>query len=422
MPEASRAEVNSSRTGNILLTRLPVIAALLIVLGGLAIGVHRYHHLPQAWQAFGVPALNFDFADTRTITHSIDCVLSGRDPYVDRSFDPWHRLYNYPPIWLQLRHLGVRSTSTRWVAGFFWAAFFCSCLALFRARNWITAATILLALLSWPVLFALERGNTDLLIFAMLTLGALWMARGGRLVSTLWQGVLIVVLTILKIFPVVTVVAMLRSRKMVWKASIVAIVAVVALAVTSGSELVPTLRNTPQVTFESFGSLPLSVRLGHPADRWAIAVILAVAGILIGLLGRDPLTRRLPRIDLYSARGFIAAAGLIIYGFVFFFGSSYDYRLIFLLCPLMYLVEELNQRITIGPLAASIVLLLFLWCARFEPGGPKEFLDAVVFLGTCAWLANTLRHTLGPHSPDRPTARMDEERPPLVSGANAMFQ
>lgn len=385
-------------------SRLPVIAALAILLGGLTLGVHRYHHLPQAWEAFGLPALNIDFADTRTITHSIDCLLSGRDPYVERSFDPWHRLYNYPPIWLQLRHLGVRSTTTKWIGGLFAAAFFGSCFALFRARNWITGGIIFLALLSWPVLFALERGNNDLVIFSILTAGALWIERRGRRFVVLKRALLIVLMTVLKIYPVVTALALVRSRKLIWKAIATAVVAILALAATSGSKLLPTLRNTPQEYMFSFGSLPVSKtihNLVHPNAPAAApqhvlltAIALALVGIVVGLFGRDSLLRGLPHIDLYSARGFIAAAGLTIYGCIFFTGSSFDYRLIFLLCPLMYLIEELNARVSIAPLATALVLLFFLWSFRIGPHALKELLDGLIFIGTCAWLTDTMRRAL----------------------------
>lgn len=393
MPKINRAQGHGSGVRNAVIARLPVVAALLVLLSSLAIGLHRYHHLPQAWAALGMPALSPDFADTRTITHSIDLVSSGGNPYADVSFDPWHRLYNYPPVWLELRHFGIRSATTEWLAGFFTATFFCSCFLLFRARNWITAGIIFLALLSWPVLFALERGNCDLLIFAILTAGALWTGLGGKPVSTLKQTVLIVVLTILKIYPVVLVLAMLRNRKMIWKASAAALLAVLALVASSGSNLTAALRNTPKETYLSFGSFPLVKQLGAP-HRWPVAVSLAVIGLLIGVLRRDPITRGFPRIDLYSGRGFLAAAGLTIYGFAFFWGSSFDYRLIFLLCPLMYIVEDLNEKITTIPLLAALILLLFLFCARVSARGPKEFLDALVFLGACAWMSDTLCRNL----------------------------
>ena len=62
-----------------------------------------------------IPSTTPLFADTRTVTDSIDCVAKGQDPYVTRACDPFHRLYNYPPIWLDARYLGVSSRSSNFV-------------------------------------------------------------------------------------------------------------------------------------------------------------------------------------------------------------------------------------------------------------------------------------------------------------------
>ena len=51
----------------------------------------------RSWRILRMPATDSTFADTITVTRSIDCLLSGRDPYVVRSFDPWHRVYIYRP-------------------------------------------------------------------------------------------------------------------------------------------------------------------------------------------------------------------------------------------------------------------------------------------------------------------------------------
>ena len=85
----------------------------------------------------------------------------------------------------------------------------------------------------------------------------------------------------------------------------------------------------------------------------------------------------------------------------------------------MYLVEALNGRLAPVPLAAMMVLLFFLWCARGGLQGPKEPLDALVFLGTCVWMADTLRHVFAPRATNDLTKRTFEEQRPFVSGANA---
>lgn len=400
-------------------SRAPVLLALAVLLGGLAIGYHETHNYPKAWQVFRFPYVDPDFADMRAVTHHIDCLVKGRDPYIDGSCSPWHYAYNYPPIWLELRYLGVRSTTTNLLSCLLAGMFFATCLVLFRARNWITGTAIFLALLSWPVLLALERGNTDIVIFSMLTLGALWIERSGERFVSLKQGLLIAAMTILKIYPMVAVVGMIRNRKAVGKAMVAGVIAVVALLVTSGSRLPQIFHNTPQISYLSFGSLPayetFAQLFGHgggsPRLRVLFAISLAAAGVLFGLRSRRMMAKMLPVLNLDSARGFMAAAGLAIYVFVFFFGASFEYRLIFLLCAFQCLIEELNRRITAHYLIAVGILLLFLWSPRIDKRIVFDSLDTGIFILSCAWLTDTLVRALGSLS----GSAMKEDLKPLSS-------
>jgi hypothetical protein len=110
------------RVLSLIRTRLPVVAAVAFVAIVLGMGVHRHGTLRLAFRAFRVDS-SVSFADTRTVTNSIDCLLSGQDPYTVRSFDLQNRVYNYPPIWLGLRYFGVTGQSTNLMAGIMTAIF-----------------------------------------------------------------------------------------------------------------------------------------------------------------------------------------------------------------------------------------------------------------------------------------------------------
>src|SRR6202453_945075 len=136
------------RYAAVLYSRIPVLAAVAAVAIALGIGTHMRGNVTDAWRMFGVNALTPHFADTRTVTNSIDCILHGEDPYIVRSFDPWNRVYNYPPIWLDLRYLGVTSRSTNLVEAVMLAMFIAALLLLFDARSWVGAAVIFFGLVS----------------------------------------------------------------------------------------------------------------------------------------------------------------------------------------------------------------------------------------------------------------------------------
>ena len=117
---------------SILRLRLPVLAGVAAVVLALLVGTHLRGSLSGAWQILHVPSLSPLFADTRTITHAIDCFRSGQDPYTIavRNFDPWHRDFYQPPIWLCLRYLGVTSRSTNIIGTWLPSSrlqHFCSC-------------------------------------------------------------------------------------------------------------------------------------------------------------------------------------------------------------------------------------------------------------------------------------------------------
>ena len=292
--------------------------------------------------------------DTRTVTHSIDCLLAGENPYFVRSYDPWHRLYNYPPIWLDLRYLGVTSRSTNFLGITLALLLVGSSLLLFRAKTWLAAAFVFLALISRAILFGLERGNIDQLIFASLVFGFFLIDRqqSHRTASLneLFSALLIVLLTILKIYPVVGAIILLRSRNGLFKTILTAVAAIAALLLTSGHDLSLLLANTPLDYMMSFGAFPFFlaiVNLILPSSQSFFvlhryvapfaAILLAALSLTAALLFRNRLQQLLPRLDPDHARGRIAICGLAIFAFAFTFSASYNYRLVFLFGPLAYI-------------------------------------------------------------------------------------
>jgi hypothetical protein len=343
--------------------------------------------------------------DTHTVTNSIDCVLTGQDPYTVRTFDPWHRVYNYPPIWLDLRYLGITSRSSNLMGATLALLTAASCLLLFRATTWAGASIIFLALISRAILFGLERGNVDEFIFALLVLGFFLIDRlppHRNTLNGLLSGLLIVLLTILKIYPVVGAIIFLRSRSGLLKTILTATVAIAALILTSGHKLFVLLANTPRDYMMSFGSFPFflaiintilpssqSRLLLHPNAAPVGAIVLAALSLTAVLLFRNQLDHLLPRLDFDHARGRIAICCLAIFCFAFITGASYNYRLLFLLGPLSCLVEDLNRNQSRRSLLIAAPILFLMW-APFKLTLIHEIPDGVVFILAIAWLGTSL--------------------------------
>ncbi|WP_035354618.1 DUF2029 domain-containing protein [Edaphobacter aggregans] len=382
--------------------KLPVLCALAIIALALGIGFFEHGDLHSAWNMIRIPANTPLFCDTRGFTHAIDCVLHGQDPYHVSSFDPWHRLYNYPPIWLEARHLGVTSRSSNLIGVLLAVCAMVAYVLLFNARTAISAIIVLLALTSRSVLFAFERGNNDEAVFFLLVLGFLLIDRLRPELRTRFTVLLISLLTILKVYPIAAVTVYLDQRNGRRKAVLAGAAALAALLLTTGSRLPLVFANTPRDTDLSFGAFPFfyslaehsvhsraPVILHHPGAVSLAGVLLGVLALVVGVSLSGRLDRFLPPLRSDHARGAIAIACLSIFCLAFIAGSSYDYRLIYLLGALAYLVDDIDQRVSLRSVPAAVLILMLLW-KPFWLSISGEFFDGLVFVMACAWLGNSL--------------------------------
>ena len=241
----------------VLSRKVPAAAALATIALFLGLGTVIWGSLPAAWRILGIPALDPTFADTITVTNSIDCLLSGQDPYVVRSFDPWQRVYNYPPIWLDLRYLGITGRSTNFLGVLMALLLASSLLLLFSATRLGSALVVFLAIISGPVLFAMERGNIDQVLFALLVFGFFMIECTHDSARTFFACSLIVFLTILKIFPIAAAVVLLKNRQRLLLAALTVVVSVAALLATCGHDLPKVFANTPRIAADKFWRLYL---------------------------------------------------------------------------------------------------------------------------------------------------------------------
>jgi hypothetical protein len=164
--------------------------------------------------------------------------------------------------------------------------------------------------------------------------------------------------------------------------------------------------NTPQEAEATFGSYPFFLTIiQHTVPSWRPAIearpiIAKIGAILLGSLAAaagaiygERFERFLPRIDFERARGCITVSCLAIFCFVFIAGANFNYRLIFLLGVLAYLVDDINEAVSEGvslrSLPVAILILLLLW-KPFRLSLPHEVLAGTVFVIASAWLGNSL--------------------------------
>jgi hypothetical protein len=153
----------------------------------------------------------------------------------------------------------------------------------------------------------------------------------------------------------------------------------------------------------SYGAYPVLAAIVSPISRtWEefvdhhhgigsiVAIFVACFSVAVGTRYRQRLYQFLPELNFDTAIGCIAISGLAIYLFSFLNAASFEYRLIFLLGPLAFLLDSSSRGERSGALPVSGLLVLFLVTrSEFHPLA-NGLLDGAVFVGSSAWLGTAL--------------------------------
>jgi hypothetical protein len=354
-----------------------------------AVAIPRLFWGINIWPRLGVPAAPTLFFDTRVVTAGLECRRMGLDPLVYNPCDPLGRPLNYPRAWLLLRYVGLNQSNTDALAVAFIALFLFSAFLLVGRISFGQGVLFGLALCSPSVMFGVERGNVDIVMFALVALGViLWRtrSRAGNVASPL----LVLLAAVMKIYPVFGLPGYLLVRRR--RATITALACMATFAVYAfifRADIEAAARATPQGQYNSFGVRILPAAIYHHLvpQQWRggaiIKQLLAIVPLVIGVpvvwrLGR----RRLPRPDAggtgWRRLGFFVGSLLFLGSFAV--GNNWDYRLVFLLLTLPQLFEWIadpspDPR---GALAGitTVSLLVLLWIGPLSK--PLALTDEVV--------------------------------------------
>jgi hypothetical protein len=279
-------------------------------------------------------------------TTCIPCATAVGIPPADRPF-------NYPAavIWLG-RIFPARLTpdDANWMGPLIDCAFLL-CAALLLVSSHPSQVLFSLALLvSPPILLGLERANYDLLIFSLvfvnLTLIDRW-SNGLAYAGAFGLGML-------KIFPVATIIALLRKtrKSLCWFAAVIA--AELVFVVLSLKNFRALARNSGRGWQASYGYRVEFIALdkaitkykgfpAHIAANLALPFLFAfcLATILIAWHNRDFLLSFLFKSGHKERAAFLAGAA--IFSFSFVIGSNWNYRLIFLLFTVPHFFATLRD-------------------------------------------------------------------------------
>ena len=375
------AGVRSARTGALARQAAPAGAATAVFLVVVALYVAHLHAIHASLLTlWGMRPFRFPFLDADTVMSALRCRRMGVDVFAVNPCDALGRVYDYSPLWL---HLSAFPFTEAWVVPVglaFCAAFLASLLLLPPGRDWGRTLVIVAGVLSTPVVFALERANNDLVIFALAALMAALCCKG-----LAWRAVgygCAFLAGLLKYYPMLLMAAAVRERPPVFAA--VAAIALLAFgtfigleyeALRRALELIPTgsyfgdmfgAKTLPSGLAEMGGLSPLLGRVGE-VGLDVLCVGLAVWFSLRAQLDLDlrALTER--------ERTFLLAGALLTVG-CFFTAQNIGYRAlhIVLALPALTALSASGRHRVVWTVSAGIAFVL-LWAEAW-----RHLLDSLI--------------------------------------------
>jgi Glycosyltransferase family 87 len=336
------------------------------VLAGAAVAVFflvftsfSYVHGSAPWRSIGVDARKTRFEDLQSVTSSWDCTRRGIQAFPSNPCDPYGRPANYPRMWTHFGVFGLGLGDTVPLGIALGVIFYLAALLVagpLSAREGVLYAALLLAP---ATLLGVERGNVDLLMFALVALGV------GLVRRTPWGGAAPIVLAgVLKLFPAFGLAVLVRRRKR-WAALVVAVVVLGAYVLGTLDDIRTLRRVIPRVVQNSYGAGVVSQALSKAGVSWAqsaaesrdirVAVIVlgafAAAGLVALARGRRARVASELRLDAFWA-------GASIYAGTYLFGNNFDYRLVFLLFCVPQLCTWARQGGSPAPWPAAAVVAI----------------------------------------------------------------
>jgi hypothetical protein len=400
--------------------RLVIPVAALLLFAAFALLWHMGWHSVYfaALHYFGVlrpPEIQpwyFPFLDTNALLAAAECQRQGIDVYVENPCDVLGRVHVYSPLWLSIIPGFLSTADTPWV-GLVLDLIFILCLAaVFRPRAWREVTLFLLAVFSQTTVFAVERANSDVVVFILVVCASLlWSQRHGHRI--LAYG-LYLLAGLLKYYPLVLLILILRERRQ--RAFVLATGAglgILALIAGYQGELLIALRNIPKLSYfmDTFSAqnLPygiLEVIWGPQAHLHKLAgpALLAILATgTVALAWRQARLLGHYEIDwtAWETRN-LAIASLLLPA-CFFAGQNVGYRGVFLLLALpglvslRHLINDPSARRWLTRM--TVFGLLIMWSGFFRNGydilsglASPEFAQSPikVFMWVLLWIGREL--------------------------------
>ena len=322
----------------------------------------------------GIGAFAFPFLDTHAILAAVECHRLGVDIYVNNPCDVLGRPHVYSPVWMLLSVLPVTTTWTVPVGLVLDLSFLVSLLLLPPARRWVGTLVVAAAVVSPAVVYALERGNNDLLMFLFAMLAGRLALRSSSL--RLLGHIVVVLAAALKFYPVTLLI--LASRERWLRCVIVTALSLGLLAaalLADEDSLIRGLRVVPS-GLATFGAknIPTFLAMGLDWPSWSGVLMQATMMLAMAFMARRWATQLQPGLMRLSdaERVSLTVGATLIVG-CFLAGQSAGYRaihLLFTLPPLLALAAGADGKL--ARVAVALALFAMWGGALRTASGPVD--------------------------------------------------
>ncbi len=184
-----------------------LILAILLVYFSLIFIDNYSGTYPQLWRKFGVPAINYPFADLKEVLAGFDCVRSNKSA----SFNSCN--FGYPPIWFSLSGLGLDENATLPLGFLSILIFYLSSFLLIGRLNYQEGVLYSLLLCSPPLMLLVERCNVDIIIYSGLFLALVFIKNPEKFSFRLVGYLIILGLAFLKLFPIFGLAILIKEKR-----------------------------------------------------------------------------------------------------------------------------------------------------------------------------------------------------------------
>lgn len=339
------------------------------------------------FKLYNITHLEPSFADIRSYQALPLTVDNGFDPYINHIYDPWKRPFNLPIIWYYIsKYLNLVNEFNFKLFIFLYLSSFIFCVSriISISKNIISSFIIILIFLSSSTILAIERGNTDILIFSIIFIACA--------VNNFYTSfVLIFLASILKLYPIFTFNINFNLKRKV----VLSITGIFLIFIILFKNLNYFFYNTHSSfdTGITYGFRSIIMGLYKVEERLGLdllskneilynmiflSFIIFICLFILYFIRKKNYFNNINFTNIEN-RLFIAGASIYCFSFIFF--SSYDYRLIFLIFTIPYLVNNLNllNKISIFFMLISSNSILIYSLA----GTPYEYMYIGIFIHLC---------------------------------------